>query len=303
MVFELQPGRPSDFNRFWFGDDGLLRPIWRAGLFVAVFLILYTAAAEIYTNVFGRPEFLPNPFYFVMLNAFVLAESWALLALVDERDFGTLGLWFFKGWLGECARGLALGAILMGSVVFALVASHAITYQGRIDVLPHMLSRMAFVALWVLLAAALEELVFRGYLLQRLMESVGRPAAILALSSLFGLAHFGNPSATVLSTFNTVLAGVLLSLLYLRTRALWMPIGFHFAWNYSLGPIFSLPVSGLSIGHSFMNVSWTGPVWLTGGSYGPEGGVAVTLACAAAIIWLALTRTNHVSIDMQEALK
>jgi membrane protease YdiL (CAAX protease family) len=303
MAFELQPGRPSEFNRFCFGDDGLLRPIWRAGLFVTVFLILYSAAAEIYSRLFGRPEFLPNPAFFVMLSGFVLAESWALLALVDERDFRSLGLWFFKGWLSECAGGLALGVFLTGCAVVVLIGSRSITYQGRIEVTPHTLSRLAFVALWLLLAAAQEELVFRGYLLQRLMESIGRPAAILVLSSLFGLAHFGNPSATALSTLNTILAGVLLSLVYLRARALWMPIGFHFAWNYFLGPVFSLPVSGFSIGPKLMNVSPTGPVWLTGGSYGPEGGVAVTLVCAAAITWLALTRTNHVSMAMQEALK
>ena len=77
-------------------------------------------------------------------------------------------------------------------------------------------------------AAAFEELAFRGYPFQRLIESVGPVAAVVALSALFGLAHAANPHSTVLSVFNTGLAGAAFCVGYLKTRALWFSVGLPF---------------------------------------------------------------------------
>jgi membrane protease YdiL (CAAX protease family) len=68
-----------------------------------------------------------------------------------------------------------------------------------------------------------------------------------------------------------MLAGWLLAWAYLRTRALWVGWGFHFAWNASMGPLFGLPVSGITSFSPVLSTYTRGPVWLTGGGYGPEG--------------------------------
>jgi len=107
---------------------------------------------------------------------------------------------------------------------------------------------------------------------------------VLLTSLLFGLAHYGNPEATSLSTLNTVLAGVLLAVARFRSRALWMPIGLHFSWNFFLGPVFSFPVSGFTFGMESLASSSTAPVWFTGGAYGPEGGAALTAILAGGIL-------------------
>src|SRR2546430_16785770 len=110
-------------------------------------------------------------------------------------------------------------------------------------------------------------------------------------------------SATPLSTANTTLAGVLFSLAYLKTRGLWLPIGLHWAWNFTMGPILSLPVSGMRFGPTLLRSQLTGAKWLTGGAYGPEGGAVTTVVCVAAIFWLARTQRFAPSPAMEEALK
>jgi len=119
---------------------------------------------------------------------------------------------------------------------------------------------------------------------------------------LFGFAHLGNPSATPLSTANTVLAGVLLAAAYLKTRALWLPIGLHWAWNFLMGPVLGLPVSGYRLG-GLPGARVSGPEWLTGGTYGPEGSVVLTVVCAVATVWLWRSRSVAPSTAMQQALQ
>jgi membrane protease YdiL (CAAX protease family) len=113
---------------------------------------------------------------------------------------------------------------------------------------------------------------------------------ILLLSVYFAYGHWENPSRTFFSTANTVLAGVWLSLAYLKTRSLWLPTALHFGWNWTMGAVFGLPVSGLLIPQHPLLISTSGaPLWLTGGSYGPEAGAAATIVVIAStiLIWRA----------------
>lgn len=131
--------------------------------------------------------------------------------------------------------------------------------------------------------------MFRGYPFQRLTEGIGPAGAIAVFSVLFGVVHLSNPGATVWGLVNTVAIGVLLSVLYLRTRALWMPWGFHFAWNAMLGIVLGLPVSGLRLFNVAVHATASGPKWLTGGNYGIEAsapgavaiGIGLVIACKA----------------------
>jgi hypothetical protein len=149
----------------------------------------------------------------------------------------------------------------------------------------------------------MEEILFRGYGFQRLVEAVGQVGAVVLMSAFFGFVHIENPSVSVLSTVNTILAGILFSVAYLRTRALWLPITLHWAWNFFQGQVFSLPVSGLHMPHPLFDVRITGPSWLTGGAYGPEGGLVVTAVALAGILWMARTRRLAPSPAMQEVLQ
>lgn len=223
--------------------------------------------------------------YYGCLDAFALALSAAFLCGLEGRKFRALGLSCASGWFHQVVFGVVCGAGVITSTALLLVVSRAAAISPFAS---RSFSRLLFLSAFLLLSSIFEELTFRGYALQRAADALGPVLAALLSSALFGWAHFANPQATLYSTLNTVLAGLLLAIARLRSRALWMPIGLHFAWNLFLGPVFSFPVSGYTFGSSSLSAPAPGPLWLSGGAYGPEGSVALTAVLAVALLLLLL---------------
>jgi hypothetical protein len=173
--------------------------------------------------------------------------------------------------------------------------------QFSIGELPRgpLLAAGAFYIFFLMLAAANEELVFRGYAFQRLADSLRPMGAVAVFSVLFALGHLANPSHTLISTVNTVLIGVLLAVAYLRTRALWLPLGVHFAWNYVQGFVLGYPVSGLEMPRGMVSAHVHGAAQLTGGQYGPEGSLLTTLVILAALVYVSFSRRLRATRTMQ----
>ena len=223
---------------------------------------------------------------------FLLLLGFAGMGRVGQRQpspLRAMGLDPRPGWLGEVGLGAALGWAGMVAVVLPIALFGELAL--KVDTRPHQLL-LFVVDLGVLAVGALaEEVAFRGYPFQRMIEAVGPGLATFFASVLFMLAHLQNPDSSNASLFATLLAGWLLSLAYLRTRALWVPWGFHFAWNASMGLLFGLPVSGLTIFSPVVSTYTRGPLWLTGGGYGPEGGaVAIVVLLVLLIVLLRSTR-------------
>jgi len=134
----------------------------------------------------------------------------------------------------------------------------------------------------LLLPAALaEELIFRGVPMVLLSQAFGRATAILALALPFALAHLLNPGITALAVGNIALAGVFLGTAFYLPGGLWTATGAHLGWNATLA-VFGAPVSGLPFAIPWLDYVPGGPTWLTGGGFGPEGGLTATLVLAAA---------------------
>jgi membrane protease YdiL (CAAX protease family) len=295
--------------------DGRLRAIWRAVLYVllcgvltltaqlALALVVAQVASERNMPTAAGGLLPPEqgiPLYALMIAA-ALTAAWWMLNVFDQRSFRTLGLSFEPSWWRELLLGFSVGATLIAAVGAAGAVSGAVRWR----VAPESSGFAEFFVLgaMLLLAAAWEEIIFRGYLFQRLVESVGALWAVALLAALFGAVHIPNPAATPLSTANTALAGILLAVAYLKTRALWMPIGIHFAWNWVMGPVLGFPVSGIRIPTRLLAAEVSGPLWLSGGDYGPEGSVVLTAAAVALTVWLARTRAIYPSTDRQNVLQ
>ncbi|HEX2835011.1 MAG TPA: CPBP family intramembrane glutamic endopeptidase [Thermoanaerobaculia bacterium] len=135
-------------------------------------------------------------------------------------------------------------------------------------------------------AAVHEELLFRGYVFQKL-ASWKRGFAVLFGAFLFAALHLGNPSISRLALFNILLGGILLGLAYLAYQRLWFPIGLHLSWNLMSGPILGHEVSGYEALRTVLVTRGDGPVWITGGNFGLEGSVWATVAELVAIALLA----------------
>jgi membrane protease YdiL (CAAX protease family) len=187
---------------------------------------------------------------------------------------------------GEALRDAALGTLFGVAVVSAVVGVVALKGHVRLEC-AGVHPKALVLSLWALVVAAMvEEVVFRGYPLHRLMETLGTPAAVAITSCLFGLAHLRNPHASLWGAVNTAEIGVLLALAYVRTRSLWLPWGIHFGWNAALGLGYGLVVSGYSEFSVLVLGSARGPRWLTGGEYGIEASATATAVIAVAILML-----------------
>ncbi len=134
--------------------------------------------------------------------------------------------------------------------------------------------------LTLLILTLAQEAVFRGFLFARLIRAIGSTLATLLMSLIYATIFAFHPESTRLSIFVAFLMSLLFSLAYLRTHALWLPWGLHFAWSACTAVLFGLPVAG-SVYTSFIDTATSGSVWLTGGLYGPEGALFTALVVLA----------------------
>jgi membrane protease YdiL (CAAX protease family) len=216
------------------------------------------------------------------LAAAVLAGGFLLYTRVLDQWDGDA--WLYQGlpWrplaLTQAAAGFAISAVLITIAVasVALIGQLSLGFRFSGATIAHQL--LAVVLL--IGGAALEELAFRGYPFQRLVEAIRPLGAIIVLSVFFGAVHLQNPNSQgilSLAFFNTILVGVLFAYAYLRTRTLWLPIGMHFGWNFFLGVVYGLPVSGIRDFSIVVRSTAHGPRLLTGGPYGLEASLTGTL--------------------------
>jgi len=188
-------------------------------------------------------------------------------------------------WKIGAAVGWAMLVIALLPMVFTGSLHPTFWFQPRAFLL------MLIALITLLLVTLAQEAIFRGYIFARLIRAMGPTMATLLMSAIAAAASAFHPQSTRLSILVTFLMSILLSLAYLRTRALWLPWGMHFAWSASAAILFGLPVAG-SIGYTaIVDTGAFGPTWLTGGLYGPEGALftaAVMLGGMFAVF--ALTR-------------
>lgn len=217
-----------------------------------------------------------------------------------------LSRWPTLGWVGlkhtgvEFGKGTSLG-VVMGLAAVALAigvgdASVSLSGEGW----GAFASAAGVVAAGLIVAALGEELVFRGYPLARLAKTIGRAKAAGVLAALFALMHLWNPEVSPLGLVNIWLASLVMSAAFFTTGGLPLAWGLHFGWNAGLGLLVDAPVSGIrfaiptvEFAHGEMHV-------VTGGAFGPEGGMAATVALTCALVLLARRAAGTVEADVNE---
>lgn len=280
---------------FWNRDHGRLRAPWRLVVALLLFLLAATVLASIGRILAG------------LISDGGLGSAWASLVqtgvlvgligavagigwLVDRRPLRDLGLSLGRAWYRDFGVGLCVGLLMATTVVLVGLAVGSATIGGTLQTQPDAQLALSGIAvlpatfLWLLFFLAvgtLEEVILRGYVLVNVAEGLDTlvtrrravAGGILASSVLFGVLHAANPGGTVLSILNIGLAGILLGGAYATTDRLGIPVGIHVAWNFALGPVYGLPVSGLQTGSALVAVEQRGSELLTGGDFGPEGGL------------------------------
>jgi membrane protease YdiL (CAAX protease family) len=284
-----------------FLEDEHLRPIWRFFLSVVVLFAAFSLTVETVETGFLIADVHPsvrNVIFWQSLVclAIMIAAFKLITATFDRRPLGSMGLAFHSRWWTEFVRGAVVGAAMM--LLIALLTWGCGFAHFTFTPHPVLLAGSFSLTLFAV-AAAKEEIIFRGYAFQRLVEVITPVGAIAVTSAFFGFAHLANPHRSWISTVNTILAGIPLCVAYLRTRSLWMPIGVHFVWNFLQSFFLGLPVSGLVISGSLLTARVQGPTWLTGGDYGPEGGLLATGAILLGTAYLTFAKSIYTSEEMK----
>ena len=222
----------------------------------------------------------PDTVVFITL----LAATGLMLRFIDHRPFRVLG--FATALFGRhFALGFATGTLwLIGSLAVAWGA-------GWIS--PQLttgfpLASVAIAAVGLILNVVCQQLLLCGYIFQLIRSYAGFGAALLGSTVLFCAYHAAAFHGAWLPAFNVALAAMVFCLARQIADNLWFPIGIHSAWNYLLGPVLGLTVSGHDLGSDWQPLQVTGPTLVTGGNFGFEGSLIVTVTTALLVVMLAL---------------
>jgi len=262
-----------------------LRPFW---LIVAFYVIWFLTLGVLQTiaGALGGPAAVDTRealFQWLTLISVVVA-TWIMLRRVEKVPWSTVGLDRAAAAPPVIIKGAAYGAITIGLASMLLLATHML----RIDrTIPGSWWGEAGHSTIVLLPAAFfEELLIRGYAFSVLRRAGGWRLALIVTSVVFGLLHAWNPGADAESILAVVVAGFFLGAILLATRSLYAAGAAHFAWNWVMSGALHIAVSGIPSRDPDYRTVETGPDWLTGGPWGPEGGFAAVAVMFVAIFYL-----------------
>jgi membrane protease YdiL (CAAX protease family) len=269
---------PQDLTSFWY-HRGEFRAVWKVSVYgtLAFFATLFLGIG-LYT-MFPQADWrLTTPL--LTLFAALLASLFCAVTIDRKPVLDLIGLRpGSRGWkqlLLGFGIALALQLLLLGT---ELLFGGARMLSGHVT-LAHTLSLLLYGLLSFTLVGFAEEVLVRGYAFQVLRTQGGVVTALLLTSGLFSLMHAMNPGIGWIGFLNIFLAGIWLGAARVTSGSLWLPVGMHIGWNFFLGPVFGFPVSGI-IERSVLITRPAGADWITGGAFGPEGGVLATIVLLA----------------------
>ncbi len=258
----------------------------RAFIFVLLFILTSAASVFIARKIFG-----PTPFSSLMLQSLkgftfyysistigVVLMVVLLRLYVDRKPFYSLGF----AWSSNkhyAWSGFFCGIVLLGLGTLSLVFLGYLKFTGS----SLNIGNLFYGLILFIIVALSEEIIFRGYILHNLMQSVNRLAALFISSLVFALFHIGNPDAGLLPILSIFVAGFLLGINYIYTQNLWFGIFLHFSWNFFQGPVLGYQVSGFQTG-GLLFQTLDGPPLLTGADFGLEGSLINLVFTAAAVM-------------------
>ena len=311
-----------DNRLFQLAHSGKRKPYWfvaipMAAVFIFVPLILVSLLIAFFrlgpfiqsltTNV--NPLLAAVGQIMMLVASFVpvLLAIWAWVHFVERRPFWTLGL-ERAGAISKYLRGVLTGFVMFAASIGTLAIFGTVS-MGRGDPRQEGLNALGGVLLVYLgwaIQGPTEEVLCRGWLLQT-QGARYRPWVGIAISALvFALLHSLNTGFNILTAVNLILFGLFAALYVLYEESLWGIFGWHAAWNWAEGNVFGTQVSGSHpIGGVLLDLRTTGPGWMTGGAFGPEGGLIVTFILfvgIAILLVLGNRKSQRREIRMQEEI-
>jgi hypothetical protein len=212
----------------------------------------------------------------------------AIMAMVEDREFGNYGLPRAGAFGARFWQGAVWGVGMIAAMIALIRSFGGISFAG---LALHGPAVWGYAVLWggsFIVVGLFEEFLFRGYAQFTLATGIGFWPSAIALSAGFGAIHLQNNGESRIGALSVFVIGMFFCLTLRRTGNLWFAVGLHAAFDWGETFLFSVPDSGLIAPGHLLNTYLQGPVWLTGGSVGPEGSVMAFGVVALAAVAFAL---------------
>ena len=252
------------------------------------YLVLGVLAFLIIPGVVGY-VLLPN------VPAYAAVPLSTIAAVVTLFAFKKYLSWYVEDGeslsFGGKARMMGIGwAVSAVNFLAIIVCLFLCGYYRIVTVEFDVASQLSWLSLF-LLVGVVEEVIFRGILFRLITDKWNIAVGLTTSSLLFGLAHLGNPGATLWAALAIALAsGWLFGMAYAYHQTIWVPIGMHWAWNYLEGGVFGCAVSGTPLDYrSLITPKISGTDLLSGGAFGPEASIiCVAIGIGISIVYTVL---------------
>ena len=260
-------------------DDNLA---WGCYLVLGVLAFTIIPAMTWYVLLLNIPAYAAVPLSTIGAVAALYAFKKYLSWYVEDSEslsFGSKMRMMGIGWAVAAVNFLAI-----------IVCLFLCGYYRIVTVEFDVASQLCWLSLF-LLVGVVEEVVFRGILFRLITDKWNIAVGLTTSSLLFGLAHLGNPGATLWAALAIAIAsGWLFGMAYAYHQTIWVPIGMHWAWNYLEGGVFGCAVSGAPLDYQpLITPRISGADILTGGAFGPEASIiCVALGIVLSIVYTVL---------------
>lgn len=195
--------------------------------------------------------------------------------IFEKQKVGKMGLISIKRGYKEFIVGLALGAVTMSIAAIVIIAIGDVYVINKISKPEISMSLLYGLIIFIFVGFG-EEILSRGYIMSVLKQTRNKWIVLIGPALIFAALHLGNPGIDILSFINLFLVGVLFAYMFMKSKNIWMPIGYHITWNYFQGYIWGFEVSGLNVNGLYKIKKISNNI-INGGEFGPEGGIIVTI--------------------------
>jgi membrane protease YdiL (CAAX protease family) len=287
------PEGPVSGAKAVFWNEREFRAGWRLLIYL-LFVVLFTLAGTFLATALHFPQITragvtaTSMLVQECVGLIAVFAAAAIMGLLEARPFGAYGLPRADAFGARFWQGAAWGIAMIAGIIFLIRAFGGFSF-GELALRGREL--WSYAALWVvvfLCVGLFEEFLFRGYAQFTLATGIGFWPAATALSAAFGAVHLFNRGEGKVGALSVFAIGMFFCLTLRRTGNLWFAVGLHAAFDWGETFLFSVPDSGLVAPGHLLNSSFHGPLWLTGGTVGPEGSIMAFAIVALATVLFAI---------------